>query len=133
MHEFGGADDGVDGAGLDAVGAADAVSLGDVCVLSVLLSGVDGVELGNRLVGELSQCADACGASGWALVNWLCVKCDGAGIRCAAAVTALGALRLWQGGVDLFKQLLLRHKALKPSTGEGLGEFGWFFKLDFWQ
>ena len=95
VHEFGCADDGVNGAGLDAFGAADALVFDDVGDAQGLFNAVFRIERNNGAAGDVCQLGDACCATWWTLVNGFVVKCDGVGVGCAAIKTALGALGLW--------------------------------------
>ena len=95
VHEFGCADDGVNGAGLDAFGAAVALVFDDVGDAQGLFNAVFRIERNNGAAGDVCQLGDACCATWWTLVNGFVVKCDGVGVGCAAIKTALGALGLW--------------------------------------
>ena len=95
VHEFGSADDGVYGAGLDAFGAADALVFDYVGDAQGLFNAVFRIERNNGAAGDVCQLGDACCATWWTLVNGFVVKCDGVGVGCAAIKTALGALGLW--------------------------------------
>ncbi len=96
VHQLGGADDGVHRAGLDAFGAADALGLANHRHL-----GRRGGQ-GQRQFGHLQQIGQGAkgrGATGWTLVDRL-ARGDAFGVRQAAGVAALAALRLRQQGVD---------------------------------
>ena len=108
VHEFGGADDGIDWAGLDAFGAADAFVFDDGGDAQGLLHAVVGVERYDGATGDLCQLGNALCATRWALVDRGVFKGNGVRIGGAAVVAALGALGLRQGVVDALGELFCR-------------------------
>ena len=94
VHEFGSADDGIYGAGLDAFGAADALVFDDVGDAQGLFNAVFWIERNDGAAGNVCELGDARCATWWTLVDGFVVKCDGVGVGCAAVKTALGALGL---------------------------------------
>ena len=104
MHLLGGADDGVDRAGLDAEGAADTgllVDEGDRLRLFDTVFFVERLVLAAKQVGQL---AHAFVAAGRALVDVRLALGDRVGVGPAAGKTALSALCLRQDRVDLLDQ-----------------------------
>ena len=100
VHEFGCAEDGIDGAGFDAGGAADAGGFVDIG------QGFDGGLFGlgqgqRRCVQQLGEFLQHDVAAGRAEVDGGLALGDGLGIGGAAVVAALAALGLRQEGFDL--------------------------------
>ena len=101
MHEFGGADNGIYGAGGDAFGAADALVFADYGDFERGVLAHGGVQLGDRMAGDNGQADNGLGAAWWAAVDGLAGS-NGFRIGATTLVSAFGALRLGQGCIDLF-------------------------------
>ena len=104
MHVFGAADDGIDGAGLDALGAADAVGFDDHRDLRQFVFATAAVVGKGRNTQQMSQCARASVATRRAVIDTGIASGHGFGIRAAAVITALPTLGLRQQLIDAFDQ-----------------------------
>ena len=109
MHLLGRAGDGVDRAGLDAQGAADAELFVDEGHRFRLGRAVAFVERLGFHAQQLGELLDAFLAARRTQVDVGLALGDGLGIGPAAGKAALPALRLRQDGVDLFRQRVALH------------------------
>nr|GEU28069.1 hypothetical protein [Tanacetum cinerariifolium] len=100
VHQLGGTHDGVHRARLDAQRAADAQAFVDIRHGARPLQAVDGIERDDPAAGNGGEPHDAFGAARRALVDVGRAAGNGFGIRAAAVIAALGALRLRQDVFD---------------------------------
>ena len=114
MHGAGGADDGVHRAGLNALGAADAVGLVDIGHFTLRLGGGFAAQRLRLDVEQLRQFQHHLFATRRAFVDHLAVG-HRLGVGAATGVAALAALALRQDRVDLLGDRILLH--LKTARG----------------
>jgi hypothetical protein len=104
MHLFGCAKDGVDRAGLDTQGTADAgLIIDDSNRTRIGLWGI-GLERQKWLAEQVGKFVYACFTSRRAAVDLNFAGCKSRGIREAAGIAALAALGLGQDGIDLIDE-----------------------------
>ncbi|CAG9242316.1 hypothetical protein BDI4_1170009 [Burkholderia diffusa] len=114
VHLFRRADDRIDRACLHAQRAADAQAFVDERDGARMLGAVDGVQRDHRLAEQAREARDAFGAAGRALVVVRVAGGDRVGVRTAAVIAALRALRL---GKQIFD-------AIREGLGIGHGDNG---------
>jgi hypothetical protein len=125
VHLLRGAENRVDRAGLDALGAADADVLVDDGNRRHRLGDTVVRVQRNRLAAEqLGELEDAVLAAGRALVDLGLAFGDRGGIRPAAGKAALAALRLRQDLVDLLDQRIALDPEAHGSKAEADAEHG---------
>ena len=100
MHLFGGTEDGIDRAGLDALGATDAFIFADVGHRFDLFFAMLGIQWQYLDIQQISKRGNGAFATGWTLVDRFTVG-DSLGIGATAGVATLTALGLREQGVDL--------------------------------
>ncbi|NYE29741.1 hypothetical protein HDE78_002707 [Rhodanobacter sp. K2T2] len=108
VHHFGCAHDRVHRAGLDALGATNAIGLDDARQRTRLLDTVIRVERYDRSIQQRGEPLDACCATGRALIDRCFTARYGFGIRSAAVVSALLTLRLRQDRINAVGERLER-------------------------
>lgn len=109
MHAFRSTDDGINRAGLNALGAADAFGFADNDYTVWLQAAMLGVQWFGGNAKQQCQCANSRIATGGALVDVGMALSDGFGIRPATAVVTLPTLRLRQQAIDVFGRWPARH------------------------
>ncbi|MNZ71099.1 hypothetical protein D3C78_894540 [compost metagenome] len=118
VHQLGRADDGIDRAGLNALGATNALGLADIGDLRRCRAASD-VQFQHRHLQQFSQGRDGFVASGRALVDRLTAG-DAFGIRLAPGVPALAALGLRQECVDALNQTHVLISPLNPRKATAI-------------
>ena len=103
MHALACPDNGIDGAGLDAFGAADAGVFQNKGDARRLWCAVRRVQWLGLAAQQFGQCANGVVTAGGALIDVRVATCDGFGIGAAARELALRALCLRQQGVDAIR------------------------------
>jgi hypothetical protein len=114
VHQFGGANDGVHRAGLNALGATDALCLTDESHLRRRAATLD-IELQDGHIEQSSQRCNGLIATGWTLVDGFAGR-HALGVRLATWMAALPALSLRQQGVDALNQA---HAWTRSTTRAG--------------
>jgi hypothetical protein len=127
VHLFGRAEDGVDGAGLDAFGAADAdIFINHGNRFYFLRDTVLGVDRQGVATQEVGQRDNAGFTTGWALIDFSFAISDGLCVGTATWKAALPTLRLRQDGVDLIDQRITldfeTHRGIAERDAEGTGQ-----------
>ena len=124
MHLFGRTEDGIDRAGLDAQGAADAPGFVDHSQGSRCFKAVGRIQRQGGLTHESRQPLDALGSAGWTLID--CCRALGHRDRVGMAVrvSAAGALRLRQGRINRGDQEgpVFQTRFKRPSWSEPLAQ-----------
>ncbi len=110
MHVLAAADDRVDGTGLNAFGAADAIGLGDHGDQRGLLRSASAVVRQGRHAKQTRKRTRACVTAGWTAIDRRKTGRKRFRIRPASRKSALAALRLWQQAIDpLDHRVVLAH------------------------
>ncbi len=125
VHALVAADDAVDGAGLDAQGAADAPVLVDPGHAARPFEAMVWIQGHHRLAGERGQPAHALGTAGRALVDRRLANGHGACVAGAVRVAAARALSLRQGVQQALDQggrwFLVGHGPRDPPASQAAG------------
>lgn len=103
MHDFRRAQDRIDGTGLNAFSAADALCFSDVGDQRLFLGTVLGIEWFGFDIKQVGQRLNGVLAARGTFVDRITVS-NGLGIRATTGITALAALRLGQYGIDLIAE-----------------------------
>ena len=105
MHVLARANDGVDRARLDALGATDAVGFDNHCDLRRFVLATRAVERFRSDVEYVRQCTCSGVAAGWAAIDVNPACGQGFGVRATTGIAALAALRLRQDAVKTFDEI----------------------------
>lgn len=103
VHQLGGADDGIDRAGLDALGATDAFGFANTGDLG-RCAAAQRVRRKQWLLEQRCQRSDGFAATWRALVDGP-ARCQFFGVGPTAIVAAFATLGLWQQGIDALNQI----------------------------
>ncbi|MNZ82638.1 hypothetical protein D3C78_1013400 [compost metagenome] len=118
VHQFGRADDGIDRAGLNALGATNALGLADVGELRRGRATAD-IQLQHRHLQQFGQGINGFVAAGRTFVDRLAIG-DAFGVRLAPGVAALAALGLRQECVDALNQTHVLISPLNPRKATAI-------------
>jgi hypothetical protein len=116
VHVLAAPDDRVDRAGLDALGAPDALGFDDQCNLRRLVRATIPVVRPGRNVEQVRQGARARVAAWWTAVDIRFADCHRLSVRSAAGVATLAALGLRQQAIEAFGQVVHGRTAQSGAT-----------------